>query len=57
MKETLKILYLIDHLESNYPRDQNYINKFMIEQGHEVEVIIKAKEGVYSVLVHIYNHI
>ncbi len=39
MKETLKILYLIDHLESNYPRDQNYIIKFMIEQGHEVEVI------------------
>jgi glycosyltransferase involved in cell wall biosynthesis len=39
MKETLRILYLIDHLESNYPRDQNYIIKFMIEQGHEVEVI------------------
>jgi glycosyltransferase involved in cell wall biosynthesis len=39
MRETLKILYLIDHLETNYPRDQNYIIRFMMEGGHEVEVI------------------
>jgi glycosyltransferase involved in cell wall biosynthesis len=39
MKETLSILYLIDHLETNYPRDQNYIIKYMIDRDHEVEVI------------------
>jgi glycosyltransferase involved in cell wall biosynthesis len=39
MRETLRILYLIDHLETNYPRDQNYIIKFMMDRGHEVEVI------------------
>jgi glycosyltransferase involved in cell wall biosynthesis len=39
MRESLRILYLIDHLETNYPRDQNYIIKFMMERGHEVEVI------------------
>ena len=38
-KGTLRILYLIDHLETNYPRDQNYIIKFMMERGHTVEVI------------------
>lgn len=35
----LEILYLIDHLETNYPRDQNYIIKFMMERGHNVKVI------------------
>ncbi|MCC6056340.1 MAG: glycosyltransferase family 4 protein [Desulfurococcaceae archaeon] len=39
MRETLRILYLIDHLETNYPRDQNYIIKFMMDRGHEVEII------------------
>ena len=42
MRETLRILYLIDHLETNYPRDQNYIIKFMMDRGHEVEVITTA---------------
>ncbi|MEN3036714.1 MAG: glycosyltransferase family 4 protein [Candidatus Methanosuratincola petrocarbonis] len=35
----LRILYLIDHLETNYPRDQNYIIKFMMDKGHSVEVL------------------
>jgi len=35
---SLSIAYLIDRLESNYPRDQNYIIKFMMEQGHDVMV-------------------
>jgi len=35
----MKILYLIDHLETNYPRDQNYIIRFMMERGHDVEVV------------------
>jgi len=34
----LSIAYLIDHLESNYPRDQNYIIKYMMEQGHNIIV-------------------
>ena len=34
----LSIAYLIDHLESNYPRDQNYIIKYMMEQGHNITV-------------------
>ena len=36
---SLNILYLIDILETNYPRDQNYIIKFMVERGHKVVVI------------------
>jgi len=35
----MRILYLIDVLETNYPRDQNYIIKYMIERGHDVEVV------------------
>jgi len=35
----MRILYLIDVFETNYPRDQNYIIKFMMEKGHTVEVI------------------
>jgi len=35
----MKILYLIDHRETNYPRDQNYIIRFMMERGHDVEVV------------------
>jgi len=38
-KSALRILYLIDHLETNYPRDQNYIIKFMLEKGHSIEVV------------------
>ena len=34
----LSIAYLIDHLESNYPRDRNYIIKYMMEQGHNIIV-------------------
>lgn len=35
----MRILYLIDSLETNYPRDQNYIIRYMMEKGHEVEVV------------------
>ena len=36
---SLGILYLIDHLETNYPRDQNYIIRFMMERGHSIKII------------------
>ena len=35
----MKILYLIDYLETNYPRDQNYVIRFMMERGHDIEVV------------------
>ena len=36
---SINILYLIDAFETNYPRDQNYIIKYMVERGHNVTVI------------------
>jgi glycosyltransferase involved in cell wall biosynthesis len=53
MRETLRILYLIDHLETNYPRDQNYIIKFMMDRGHEVEIITATNRRyqVYDALI------
>jgi len=44
----MKILYLIDKFETNYPRDQNYIVKYMMEKGHIVEVIT-TKEQKFEV--------
>jgi glycosyltransferase involved in cell wall biosynthesis len=50
MRETLRILYLIDRLETSYPRDQNYIIKFMMDRGHEVEAIttMNSKYQMYD---------
>ena len=42
MRGSLNILYLIDHLETTYPRDQNYIIRFMLEHGHHVEILTSA---------------
>jgi glycosyltransferase involved in cell wall biosynthesis len=39
MRAFIEILYVIDDLEPRYPRDQNYILKYMIERGHSVSVI------------------
>ena len=33
------LLYLIDVFETNYPRDQNYVIKYMIERKHNVTII------------------
>ncbi|GEM_PF-1183125 len=38
-KYRLNIMYVIDKLETNYPRDQNYIVKYMSEKGHDIIVI------------------
>lgn len=35
----MEILYIIDDLEPRYPRDQNYIIKYMLDRGHSVYVI------------------
>jgi len=35
----LEILYIIDDLEPQYPRDQNYIIKYMLERGYDVTVV------------------
>lgn len=35
----LKIIYLIDRFETNYPRDQNYIIRYFMERGHDVTVV------------------
>jgi len=50
---TLKILYFIDALESNYPRDQNYIIKYMAEKGHDTYVVTSKdpKFQSYDVLL------
>ncbi|MEM4847377.1 MAG: glycosyltransferase family 4 protein [Thermosphaera sp.] len=36
---SIDILYLIDVFETTYPRDQNYIIKYMIERKHNVTII------------------
>ncbi|MEM3885435.1 MAG: glycosyltransferase family 4 protein [Nitrososphaerota archaeon] len=35
----INILYLIDAFETNYPRDQNYIIRYMVERGHNITVV------------------
>ncbi|MEM1610498.1 MAG: glycosyltransferase family 4 protein [Sulfolobales archaeon] len=35
----MRILYVIDDLEPQYPRDQNYIIKYMLEKGHDVSIV------------------
>ena len=49
----MRILYLIDEFETNYPRDQNYIIKFMIERGHDVE-IITANDPKFKCYDHLF---
>jgi len=44
----MRILYLIDKFETNYPRDQNYIVEYMMKKGHTVEVIT-TKEQKFEV--------
>jgi len=45
----MRILYLIDTFETNYPRDQNYVIKYMMERGHTIEVIT-TKDRKFEVL-------
>ncbi|MGC9106681.1 MAG: glycosyltransferase family 4 protein [Infirmifilum sp.] len=46
-REELKIIYLLDDFETNYPRDQNYIIKYMMEKGHSVEVLASLNQKTY----------
>lgn len=43
----LNILFLIDHFETNYPRDQNYIISYMKERGHNV-IILTSRNKRYE---------
>jgi len=36
---SLNILIVIDEFETNYPRDQNYIIRYMLEKGNDVTVL------------------
>jgi hypothetical protein len=45
----LEILYVIDDLEPQYPRDQNYIIRYMLERGHDVTIVTtRSPSGVYD---------
>lgn len=41
----MRILYIIDHFETNYPRDQNYIIRYMSERGHHVTVATSSDKA------------